>query len=227
MVQERFKFFEVLGVFALCNLFNIILYILFLLTKILGGKSLSLFLFNQSFFVLVGSVWYIFKDVQNKNEFLKSILSRLKLFEFKIILKYVLYILLTTVFVSALVFVIGKLFNFEFSKSKNIKELKYGWDVFLYVVTYLSLGPLAEEIFFRVLLFGSLRNRFNLSYSIVITSLFFGILHISGFGHFIFAFISSCFLSYMYEKHKNIFMNVLTHSLINIPAILYIVISGV
>jgi len=31
----------------------------------------------------------------------------------------------------------------------------------------------------------------------------------------------------MYEKHKNIFMNVLTHSLINISAILYIVIGGV
>lgn len=93
------------------------------------------------------------------------------------------------------------------------------------ILVFLSLAvlpPIAEEIMFRGFLFTSLRGKFRLRYTIILTSLLFGIAHLQ-FGSgapllwvaAIDTFILSCVLCYLRAKTGSLWASIILHALKN------------
>lgn len=85
----------------------------------------------------------------------------------------------------------------------------------LYFFTLSILGPIAEEIFSRGIVYSFLRQFFSVSVSVIVSAVLFALLHKAGL-RFIYTFIGGIFLSYVYEKKRNLFHPILLHSLINV-----------
>lgn len=96
------------------------------------------------------------------------------------------------------------------------------------VMTFASLvilPPLAEEIIFRGFLFTSLRAKFRLRYTVIITSVLFGLAHLQ-FGSdapllwvaAIDTFVLSCFLCYLRERTNSLWPPIFLHAIKNAVA---------
>lgn len=73
---------------------------------------------------------------------------------------------------------------------------------------YISfLGPVAEELIFRGLLLKRLGKKVNMTFSIIVTNLLFGILHMDLLGAFVFGFIASL----LYLHSGNLLVPILVH----------------
>ena len=72
------------------------------------------------------------------------------------------------------------------------------------------VGPIYEEILFRYLFYNRLKNRFSVKKSIFIGSIVFGIIHFHVIKS-IYAFIFGIFLSFFYERKKNILVPIIIH----------------
>jgi len=74
--------------------------------------------------------------------------------------------------------------------------------------------PLAEELYFRGVLYSALRNHFGIGIGAIVSSLIFGALHgdISIAGA---TFVMGLVLAYFYEKSRSIWPSVLIHALNN------------
>lgn len=83
----------------------------------------------------------------------------------------------------------------------------------LYLFSTCVLIPIEEEIFTRRLLYVSLRHKMGVSPSLLISALLFGAEHIGAAA--VPAFVSGLFLSWIYEKHQNLPVNIMVHGLIN------------
>lgn len=98
-------------------------------------------------------------------------------------------------------------------------------------VSLVVLPPLAEEFLFRGFIFSSLRAKYKLSTSIIITSVLFGVLHLQ-FGSgapllwvaAIDTFILSCYLCYLREKTGSLWSPILLHAIKN--SVAFIVLFG-
>ena len=90
----------------------------------------------------------------------------------------------------------------------------------IYLFSTCVLAPLEEEIFFRRLLYISLRHKMAVSPSLLISSVIFGAIHPSGA---IPALAAGLFLGWIYEKNENLPVNILVHGLINFSAALFII----
>lgn len=92
--------------------------------------------------------------------------------------------------------------------------INYPLKLFIYLFAISIIIPIEEEIFFRRLLFTSLRRKISFAYSLLISSAIFGIVHPgNGFGS---ALINGLFLGWVFERTQNIYVNILIHGLINI-----------
>jgi len=73
---------------------------------------------------------------------------------------------------------------------------------------YLSfIGPVVEELIFRGLLLKRLGKKVNMTFSIIVTNILFGILHMDLFGAFVFGFIASL----LYLHSGNLLVPILVH----------------
>ena len=75
--------------------------------------------------------------------------------------------------------------------------------------------PFLEEVLFRQIIFGTLRNRFSFAVSAVVSSLCFGIYHMNVV-QFIYAFLMGLILAYVYEKDRRLRVPFIVHSAANI-----------
>lgn len=90
----------------------------------------------------------------------------------------------------------------------------------IYLFSTCVLIPMEEEIFFRRLLYVSLRHKMAFSPSLLISSLIFGAVHPSGA---IPALAAGLFLGWIYEKKENLPVNIMVHGLINFSATLLMI----
>ncbi|MCM8829636.1 MAG: CPBP family intramembrane metalloprotease [Candidatus Omnitrophica bacterium] len=82
----------------------------------------------------------------------------------------------------------------------------------LFIMSFLSciIVPFSEEIIFRGIVYPGLKKRFSVPSSMILSSLIFALLHNEIFvlaGLFVFGI----FLSYLFEKHKNLWLSISVH----------------
>lgn len=88
----------------------------------------------------------------------------------------------------------------------------------LFIFTTVILAPFVEEIVYRKVLLNIFKERYNTLLAIIISSSFFGFIHVSS-GDFIYLpayFSLSCILGYSYSRTNNIFIVVFGHSIYNL-----------
>jgi len=124
--------------------------------------------------------------------------------------------------------IIMNIFSFISTRStRNIPEqysLFMGYNIYekgLFLFFYLIAGPLLEEIFFRGFMYRILRNRYNVFWgalgSTIIFSLFHGLkMEIIGIGIFGLIYV------YVYHKTESIPLTALTHSVDNALCFVFI-----
>ncbi len=87
----------------------------------------------------------------------------------------------------------------------------------VYLLGACVLVPLEEELFFRRFFYVAIKEKFGVRYGIILSSLMFGVVHLSSP---VLGVLIGVFLAFIYEKHKNLLINVITHGLINFFIIL-------
>lgn len=106
----------------------------------------------------------------------------------------------------------------EFSRS-NLDILNpSSRSIWLYLVFILSIGiigPICEEILFRGAIYGWFRRYYKPWIGILISSLFFGMLHYETLLRMIFAISIGAYMAWMYEREKNLAAPITFHILNN------------
>lgn len=87
----------------------------------------------------------------------------------------------------------------------------------VYLLGACVVVPLEEEIFFRRFFYAGIKDRLGVSYGVFISSLLFGIVHP---GSPLLGIVMGVFLALIYEKHKNLLINIATHGLVNFSIII-------
>jgi len=88
------------------------------------------------------------------------------------------------------------------------------YNIFIFII-YIALIPaIIEELTFRGTIFNITRKFLDLKYSILITSILFGIMHFN-IQQFIYASVLGVFLNLVYCKTNNIFSSITIHFTIN------------
>ncbi|XMB87357.1 type II CAAX endopeptidase family protein [Mycoplasmatota bacterium WC44] len=91
-----------------------------------------------------------------------------------------------------------------------------------FIITTVILAPFVEEIVYRKVLFSVFKARLNKIFGILISSFFFGFIHVTS-GDFVYLpmyFSLGIILAYSYSKTNNIFVAILGHSIYNLVTIL-------
>lgn len=135
-------------------------------------------------------------------------------FSFKINIKLVSKYVLPALFISLI-------FNFPHHAwlSNNIPkqyalfiELNIAEKIF-YLFNLCFLSPTIEEVLFRGFIYRILKNRYNIFWGVLVSTLFFHFIHFEPF-YFLFIILSLIF-TYVYEKTGTIWGSIMTHSLHN------------
>jgi len=82
----------------------------------------------------------------------------------------------------------------------------------VYLLGTCFLVPVEEEIFFRRFFYTGFKERLGTGYAVGISSVIFGIVHPSSP---LLGIAMGVFLALIYEKHKNLLINIATHGLVN------------
>ena len=102
-------------------------------------------------------------------------------------------------------------------------------DLVLAGITVILCAPIAEELFFRGVLFRSIRARRSFAFAGVVSALCFGAVHYSGgaWQNALLLPITMCFvglgLAWLYERRRNIVANIAAHAAFNVVGFLFIV----
>ncbi len=94
-----------------------------------------------------------------------------------------------------------------------------GQNPFLLVLTVVIIGPIAEEIIFRLMVFGRIRFYFGSKWGILVSSVLFGIYHMNVI-QFIFCTLLGIILSWIYDRSGNLWIPIGIHMAINFVGIL-------
>ncbi|WP_260443841.1 CPBP family intramembrane glutamic endopeptidase [Listeria booriae] len=89
----------------------------------------------------------------------------------------------------------------------------------LMIVFTSVLAPILEEIVFRKIIYGGLASRMNIHVAAVISSLFFGLMHMD-LAYLLVYFVIGLILCYMYTKTKRIAVPIAAHMLMNVIAMI-------
>jgi membrane protease YdiL (CAAX protease family) len=90
-------------------------------------------------------------------------------------------------------------------------ELSSPWLMFLGGVV---IAPVVEELFFRGFVFAGLRKRYGWKKAVVISSLFFALLHLTPTA-ILPIFFLGCIFAYLYHRSNSIWPGTLLHALMN------------
>ncbi|MBC1333875.1 CPBP family intramembrane metalloprotease [Listeria booriae] len=89
----------------------------------------------------------------------------------------------------------------------------------LMIVFTSVLAPILEEIVFRKIIYGGLASGMNIHVAAVISSLFFGLMHMD-LAYLLVYFVIGLILCYMYTKTKRIAVPIAAHMLMNVIAMI-------
>ena len=93
-----------------------------------------------------------------------------------------------------------------------------GQPIILLIITVVILGPIAEEIIFRWMIFGRIRYYFGSRWAIILSGLMFGLYHMN-MVQFVFAALLGFGFAYLYDKSGNIYITIIAHMIINMIGI--------
>ena len=99
--------------------------------------------------------------------------------------------------------------------SKSITDLNSKYNIYISLVIVSIIVPLIEEIFFRGFVFDTVKIISNNIFAILISSLFFGIVH-SDFQQMLYAFVVGLMLAYIRCKFNSIVYPIIMHALMNL-----------
>jgi len=85
---------------------------------------------------------------------------------------------------------------------------------FLLVFMIAVLAPLSEEIFYRGFLFGALRKYLGAFWGIICGGFIFGLIHFQ-LDYLLLLSVTGMALCWLYEKYRNIWVNILAHAVFN------------
>ncbi|MGN1201051.1 MAG: type II CAAX prenyl endopeptidase Rce1 family protein [Candidatus Caccovivens sp.] len=107
------------------------------------------------------------------------------------------------------------LFKPESSMSLPINTV--GW-LFVHIFISAILPGICEELLFRGMIFGGLREKFSPVASVLLSALLFALMHQS-VEQFVYPFILGCVLAVVYEKTNNILYSMLIHIFNNLTTV--------
>lgn len=90
----------------------------------------------------------------------------------------------------------------------------------LTVINVAFLGPILEELFFRGVIFNTLKSKYSVAASIIVSSLLFSLFH----GNILLmttSFIHGIVFAFIYHKYKNIAYSIALHSFSNLIPLLF------
>lgn len=93
-------------------------------------------------------------------------------------------------------------------------ETKNQWFFLGYAVMIIIVAPIAEELFFRGLVYTYLRDKYGVRLALLISSAFFGLMHMSVWA-FMGTFLGGLGLALLYEKSKSLYTSILAHMVWN------------
>jgi membrane protease YdiL (CAAX protease family) len=176
--------------------------------------SLQLFLVLL-LFILFPILWY---KVINQYTF-KEILNHLKLKK-ENLETGILWGIITVIFAFILIVIIGGLIQFlgfDLTDSSNIPQLELYFSI-PSILILIIIQPVGEEIFFRGFLLDKFNNLIGEKSAIIITSILFGLAHLS-FGNLypaLLTFIIGLLLAILIVKTNNLYSAITAHILFNI-----------
>lgn len=101
-----------------------------------------------------------------------------------------------------------------------VTNAKYADYDLLYILGTTILIPIAEELYFRGIIFNALIKRMSAKKSIILNAFIFGLIHLSAPLMVPLKFLMGFILALIYFKTKNIFYSMLIHSIFNSTVIL-------
>ncbi len=103
----------------------------------------------------------------------------------------------------------------------SVNETLNDGSMFIKVLGTVIVIPILEEILFRGIIVGQLKNyKTNAAITIVVSALAFGASH-HNIVQFVFAFLCGCVLAYIYYKRGRLWMPIFTHALANLISIIF------
>ena len=176
----------------------------------------SIFFFENSMYYLIVlcALFFVDNSKIRKSEnihFLKKMNSSIK----RLILIWPLLLLIS--------FFTNQFFN-EFREQdlvSKVRELRISYELLNIVVLAVIISPVLEEIFFRRLMYRSLKKNFGVLMAGIITSFLFALVHLNLYA-FPVLFVLSIILIIIYEKDNTIFSPMLLHSIFNLVMIISI-----
>jgi hypothetical protein len=184
---------------------------------------LQILLVAIGIFIIVPLIWYF---LVNKLSF-KEILNRIKLRKEGMDMA-VLWGVVSMIAMFAILFVIGiilTLYGVNLDESSNITDLEQIFSLpSIFVIV--AFQPIGEEIFFRGFLLEKINSMAGKETAIVVTSVLFGIAHLT-YGNIypaIMTGILGLILAYMVVKTKNLTTAIVAHIFFNVTSVtLYII----
>lgn len=88
----------------------------------------------------------------------------------------------------------------------------------MYLFITCILVPISEEVFFKRIIYVSFRKVNSILKSVLILSIIFSSLH---YPYVFYMFLWSCISCFIYERYKNLQVNIIFHGLTNFCAVLY------
>ena len=200
---------------AASGLFRVIVEVVALIIQIL--------LVAIGIFIVVPFLWY---KLVNKLSF-KEILSRIKLRKEGMDMA-ILWGVVSTIAMFAIIFVIGiilALYGVNLDDSSNITDLEQLFSLpSIFIIV--AFQPIGEEIFFRGFLLDKINSLAGQQTAIVVTSILFGIAHLT-YGNIYPAIMTGMLgliLAYMVLKTKNLVTAIVAHILFNVASVtLYVI----
>lgn len=107
----------------------------------------------------------------------------------------------------------------------KIQELEISYELINIIVLAVIISPVLEEIYFRKLMYCSLKKNLGVLWAGIITSFLFAVVHLNLYA-FPVLFVLSIVLTIIYEKDNTIFSPVLLHAIFNSVMIISILYSS-
>jgi uncharacterized protein len=183
-----------------------------------GVQAIFLVLFSFIEILMICPVFFIGFSLK-KFSWKSFGLDKIKI-SWKVVLESLIVVVAVNGF-EMLIEYLQKIWNFklpEFNSSSlgilNPTSTNIGMFI-VFLITIGIIGPICEEIFFRGAIYGWFRRYYKPWVGILVSSLFFGVLHYETLLRMIFAISIGAYMAWMYERDKTLTSPITLHILNN------------
>lgn len=93
--------------------------------------------------------------------------------------------------------------------------------IFVLSIIWVAIVPIGEELLFRAVIYGALRERTTIIVALLLESLLFAIYH-ARWNTLVPLFLSGCVLTYLYERKRSLYIPMLVHASVLASLVLYL-----